>query len=655
MISNTLSSIITNLSNAYDMASTMGATIPASRNMENLASTIGTIPTAGGGGEDTLERTINHNLFEYSNDNITTIDTNYFTYCKSLNLPNCFFTMQNVNLSAVKSLKLDNLVTNYSGNNNATYLFSAPKLSTLNLPYYYGAISNYSSALRLVSNASNLRELSLPTIVTIYPSMLESLYNLSSIYCPNVLNIYYNGLRSLGYSCSNPVELNVPVLRYLYSSALMTANISKLYTPLLYNIYSAALNGVSNLKEVTASPVNIFYSAFYNCSRLESLYLLTRQVNVVVPALSNTNAFTNTPMADDTYLGYYGSIYVQSSLVENYKTATNWITYSDRITALPESFNSTYIYDYEFSGSTITEVPSERQNCKYVLRNAFRDCTNLSSVNLPECEYIDGGAFSNCTNLTYLSLPKCKYICETSAFVGCTKLTSVYLPECEETVGNVFAGCTSITSVNLPKCKRLIGNAFNACSKIASMSLPECEFIKDTPFNLTSLTSLNLPKCKILYGAIRTGYLESISLPECVAVLSSAFLQCNKLYSLELPKCVYIGNSAFASCAYLSKVSLPECISAHGSVFYYCSKLQEVYMPKCVQLPYFSNCWKLSRIILGDVIGSVPIFYSNPIVDSSYLGYYGSIYVPDSMVSKYQTYWESLSARITGISNLPSV
>lgn len=53
----------------------------------------------------------------------------------------------------------------------------------------------------------------------------------------------------------------------------------------------------------------------------------------VVP-LGNKSVFATTPMSLSTYTGSFGSIYVPASLVDAYKSATNWATYADRITAI---------------------------------------------------------------------------------------------------------------------------------------------------------------------------------------------------------------------------------------------------------------------------------------------------------------------------------
>ena len=68
-------------------------------------------------------------------------------------------------------------------------------------------------------------------------------------------------------------------------------------------------------------------NAFRSCSKLKSLLL--RGNNVCT--LSNTSAFSSTPISSGT-----GYIYVPSSLIEQYKAATNWSTYAARFRALEE-------------------------------------------------------------------------------------------------------------------------------------------------------------------------------------------------------------------------------------------------------------------------------------------------------------------------------
>ena len=72
--------------------------------------------------------------------------------------------------------------------------------------------------------------------------------------------------------------------------------------------------------------------AFQNCSVLTTLILGYSSI----VKLANINVFNSTPMSVSTLTGSFGSIYVPASLVNAYKSATNWTTYADRITAIVE-------------------------------------------------------------------------------------------------------------------------------------------------------------------------------------------------------------------------------------------------------------------------------------------------------------------------------
>lgn len=71
-------------------------------------------------------------------------------------------------------------------------------------------------------------------------------------------------------------------------------------------------------------------SAFYGCSALTSVIILTSSV----PVLQNSGVFYYTPLENSFYLGYYGSIYVKSSLLTSFKNATNWSYFSNRFVGI---------------------------------------------------------------------------------------------------------------------------------------------------------------------------------------------------------------------------------------------------------------------------------------------------------------------------------
>ena len=69
-------------------------------------------------------------------------------------------------------------------------------------------------------------------------------------------------------------------------------------------------------------------SAFSGCEKLTSLIL---RVTTQVCTLSNTDAFSDTPIASGT-----GYIYVPAALIDSYKTATNWTTYANQFRAIED-------------------------------------------------------------------------------------------------------------------------------------------------------------------------------------------------------------------------------------------------------------------------------------------------------------------------------
>ena len=65
---------------------------------------------------------------------------------------------------------------------------------------------------------------------------------------------------------------------------------------------------------------------------------------------------------------------------------------------------------------------------KHIGGNAFRYCSNLTSVDFPNCSYIGGQAFYGCSNLTSVDFPICSYI-SNYAFEDCFNFLELRLTE----------------------------------------------------------------------------------------------------------------------------------------------------------------------------------------------------------------------------------
>lgn len=262
----------------------------------------------------------------------------------------------------------------------------------------------------------------------------------------------------------------------------------------------------------------------------------------------------------------------------------------------------------EYTNSTVTTIRA----------HAFYDCIHLQSVSTPNCSQVEAYAFSGCTNLKSANFSLINIVNE-GVFLKCTYLSEINMPNVV-TVGNyAFNNCTSsLKNVSLAKCSYISTTAFMQCYKLETISFPVCKRIDDGAFSECSK-------------------LTDVYLPECSKIGSSAFNRCQNLSLISLPKCGEIRNGAFASCIMLQNVSLPICSKIYASAFFNCATLVSLYLTGS------SVC----------TLSSTTAFSSTPIAGytTSTGGVYGSIYVPASLLTTYQsaTNWTYFSSRFVGI------
>lgn len=162
-------------------------------------------------------------------------------------------------------------------------------------------------------------------------------------------------------------------------------------------------------------------------------------------------------------------------------------------------------------------------------------------------------------------------------------------------------------------------NAFYSCSILTSVEFTLCTNIGAAAF----CSCVNL---------------TSASFPECITIETNAFRACSSLVSISFPRCQNIGSGAFRACDGLTSVLLPVCANIENSAFRSCYMLTSLYLPGS------SLC----------ALGHSSAFQSTPIGGfSSYAGQFGSIYVPASLLSAYQTAsnWSYFSGRFVGLTN----
>lgn len=329
--------------------------------------------------------------------------------------------------------------------------------------------------------------------------------------------------------------------------------------------------------------------------------------------------------------------------------------------AFATTFSSAVTYSW-YEGLTKVSLPV----CTTINGYAFTRCVNLSEVYAPELRTAEGYAFQDCIRLKELNFPKLEYastqtfarfsgsyvnlpnllIAGSSCFSSCSNVSEYSLPKLTRAGEGAFSYNTDLTSFYAPNLVNIGGSAFARCSKLSNITI-DYE-------NLETIPSYCFTACYSL---------SNFDAPNCLSINSGAFQQCSGLISVNFPKVTYIWGNAFRSCVALTTVSMPQCSIIYPSAFNNCINLSTVSFQNLTAIgsQAFSGCASLSTLILLSTsitrLSVANAFYSTPMSQSSYLGYFGSIYVPADLVDSYKTAtnWTYFSDRITSIDNLPTV
>ena len=196
---------------------------------------------------------------------------------------------------------------------------------------------------------TSLSRISFPAVTLIKSSAFYGCTSLASAYIPNVVSIYGSAFQACALS-----SVNIPSCTTLHGTAFyLCSSLSSISIPLVQSIAYRTFYGCSSLTSIYLPSCTVMTGtqpfmecrnlsiidfsvlggsisagAFSSCYNLLNLYLR----GSTVCGLANVNAFSRTPISTYTTStgGVYGSIHVRASLLDTYKTATNWINYSSR-------------------------------------------------------------------------------------------------------------------------------------------------------------------------------------------------------------------------------------------------------------------------------------------------------------------------------------
>ena len=227
---------------------------------------------------------------------------------------------------------------------------------------------------------------------------------------------------------------------------------------------------------------------------------------------------------------------------------------------------------------------------KKIDKDAFRHCTNLTSVTILEgVTEIGWNAFAFCTGLQRVTIPESVTKIGEWAFLFCTGLQSVTIPKSvREFGGGVFESCLGLQHVSIPEgIKTLSKGGFENTPWLKNLG----EF---AVINHTLLAyqgpggDVTIPTGVAAIGKYAFRYclsLTSVAIPESVTEIRfMAFYGCPGLQSVTIPEGVTeIGEIAFFCCTGLQSVTIPKSVAEIGkSAFFGCTGLQSVTIPEGV-------------------------------------------------------------------------
>lgn len=316
-------------------------------------------------------------------------------------------------------------------------------------------------------------------------------------------------------------------------------------------------------------------NAFKNCENLVVLMLPSTVEFIDNNAFKNCTSLTQINRVNNDLSMNVGNMAFKNCF------SLNSVGFLDQTTRVgKEAFKSTNL--------NAARLP----NVEQLGKNAFADCGNLTSIELPfigkdrnslknatylfgrnceityitltDCDVVYKGMFKGMRELVSVSFDKNVEAIEARAFSGCENLEQIDL-EGVHTIGNyAFLNCVSLKINELPQTVVAIGKgAFKNCNSIETLN------IKGDLVELGKEAFRNMDQCKSVV------FNENISID---SISDDLFRGCKALTYTNIIELVSnIGNDAFRGCSTLDNIVLGSNIETLGRrIFKNCDNLKSV-------------------------------------------------------------------------------
>ena len=335
--------------------------------------------------------------------------------------------------------------------------------------------------------------------------------------------------------------------------------------------------GCSNLEEVIGGDHIAFIDsfAFYNCENLSSITLSPELKHIGYAAFAYCATINPLTVPDGVKVIEDHAFYnIKNVLYHGEAEGSPWGAFAvngttDGYLIFSDETKTVVVHCDAYAEGAIV-VPD---GVKVIEDYAFRNCTNITSVSLPNTlDSIGYAAFLNCTKLESVDFGNHLKFIETGAFSNCLSLKEVALPASLRRINSIaFRYDTALTSVSLQEGIEIIGaEAFLGCTKLSSFNLPESvNWIDNLALYQTGITT-PVRNTKI-FALMPSSYEGAYEIPDGTEwIATAAFYNCKKLTEISLPNSLdYIYASAFDDCSGLRNINCSNKVPWLGEDVFY--------------------------------------------------------------------------------------